>query len=94
MALLYRHSLPRWDAGLTQAGKGTAWQQGEHHASRKEQSSRGAVSIERLCSRAGLRRCSAPHRLGKAQGSQLPLGVEQPQHLMMMNHFCARISIS
>lgn len=52
------------------------------------------MNIERLRSRAGLRRCSAPHRLGKAQGSQLPLGMEQPQHLMMMNHFCACISIS
>lgn len=52
------------------------------------------MNTERLRSRADPRRCSAPHRLGKAQGSQLPLGMEQPQHLMMMNHFCAHISIS
>lgn len=49
-----------------------AWQQG--HRTR--------------CSRAGLQRCCAPYRLGKGQGSQLPSGTEQPQHLMVMIRCC------
>lgn len=44
------------------------------------------MNAERLCSGAGLQRCLAPHHLEKDQGSQLPLGTEQPQHLLLMVH--------
>lgn len=36
-------------------------------------------------------RCSAPRRLEKGRGSQLPPGTEQPQHLLLMTH-CGLVS--